>query len=403
MIRAAHRTFHASPVLTRHAGLPVEASRLRGDLERQIEQTTEQLVDVAQLRSRAYRCRALHTLGETQAPALAALQACSARLGEQADGCDPEIQALRDRVSGLLWSANTITALANLMRGYRDQLPFEPKVMDEPWTHRLMSEMTDLCAWLAASADEAQRDRAALLIAIVPPEHRAPFMALAPAGSPLRAQVDGWIARHNGRTLDLQQLLMMRFVAHPYSAVFPAFSGLDVAAQVARPLAEALASTADGLVEFREAAVAACESLPGLCQTREGASFIKGGTLQGNPVLRKGLQAYQQLAFNYSTSATIRRLHAYIGARGQGPAGDALLVLHCGGLGGGPIRAVSADLFNPEATYAQGEVLLVGPHSFRVTPGRSELHRDREGGCTEVQHFDLHKIRDGALKPEDVG
>ena len=71
-------------------------------------------------------------------------------------------------------------------------------------------------------------------------------------------------------------------------------------------------------------------------------------------------------------------------------------------MGGGPIRAVSADLFNPECTYAQGEVLLVGPHSFRVMPGKSELHRDPEGGCTEVQHFDLHRMSDAPPNEDDI-
>lgn len=402
MLRTAQRTFHTPPVFVRNTGIPGELDRLRRDLDRQIDEVTGRLQDIGQIRSRQSRYRALDLLGEDNAHAYTALRDRGAQLTGQGGHDEADMAAVRERVATLRWLGITTVGAVNLMRVYEDQLPFEEAVMQPAHAQPLMDEHARLCANLAASSDPAQRDRAALAIALVPAEHRASFMALATAGSPLRRQVEGWLERHDGRTPTLQQLLLMRHVAHAYSGVFPAFGGLEALGGLCPTLARVLRDTYADQVRFREATVTTLHGLEGLRRTREGATYLKGMSSLHNPALRLRLRPYHALDFSCSTSATVHASQGYIGARGAHPAGDVMLRLHCGGLGGGPVRTVLCDIFNLEETYTQGEVLLVGSHSFRVMPGNVETHRDPEGGCTEVHHFDLHKMRDATRDEGDI-
>ncbi len=402
MIRTAQRTFHTPALFMRNAGRPGELDRLCRDLDRQIDEAAGRLEEIGQIRSRHPRCRALGLLVEDNARAYTGLRERSNRLAGLVAHDEPDMETVRERMATVRWLGITADAAVKLMKVYEDQLPFEEAVMATRHAQELLDEHLQLCTSLAASSDPEKRDRAALAIAIVPAEHRGPFMALAPAGSAMRFQVDAWLERHGGRTLTLPQLLLIRHLAHAHSGAFPAISGLEILGGMNERVARSLGAIYPDLVCAREASVGAMHALPGLRLTREGASFCKGMGTRHNPVLKRRLQPYHALSFRYSISATLHAIHSYVGSQGHHQPGDALLRFHCGGLAGGPIRAVRCDIFNIEGKDAQGEVLLVGPQTFRVIPGRVETCRDREGGSTEVQHFDLHRMSDAPPNEDDI-
>lgn len=379
-----------------------ECSQLTRDLDQQITQLTSQMQEVAQSRARERRC---DRLGKLREASVQAQRALTGRVVNLAGGCatpQPELSNLRQQAVILRQLDTLMKSGVKLMQAYRDQMPFEPPLMTDVWARRLGDDLRTLCACLGASSKPQVRDLAALAIAITPPDLRQAVGMTTVRVVPER-MVEAWLLQHDGRTLNTQQLLALRLGSHPDSGVCAAFSSLEALERLHPALAEAAGHLFPELEALRQEAVEAAYQLSGLRMTHYGRAYFKGLSGQDTPQLEALLSPYAEFTLKRPTSTASELPQADIGARGPRPPLDVMLHLQCGGPGGGAVDAVRADLFHPEPTWSRAAALLLPGQSFRVMPAWTQLHRDPEGGSTEVRHFHLNKVNAPGSEPDKPG
>lgn len=390
MITASRHAFRITPCVTHPAGALDQLAR---DLDRQVAELTAQVRDVTHLRSRRHRAEQLETLFRSRDATHRTLEQRMADLERPAGLPPSELARVRLGAATLREADRVMKCGAKLMAAYHDQPLHEPPRMDEPWARRLGQELADLCARLGDSNEPLAHEEAALALAITPwALHEA--LGLGPARAVIARRAGAWLDHHGGRALDPQHLLALRLSAHPASGAAMAWSSLERLEGLCPALGDAAAGLFPELEALHHEALAGAHQLAGLRLTQSGRGYIRSLASQDHPLQETLLSPYAVLTLKRATPATADPRQARLGARGPRPALDVVVFMACGGPGGGPVRAVRTDLFHPPRMRVPGAALLLPGQSFRVMPARTQIHREREGGSTEVRHVELNKSDD---------